>query len=297
VEWDQSRVQGPVAKIYRCSVKKQRTIVVLNVARRLQKVIITVCIHRIVWLNLNKKRMRNLTLKMYLLLSMYLMSGACYNFNPSSHAGFVIKGDIMGYEDSIIYFSYPDSIFNQFIIDTIPVKNEHFEYKGEVANPTVYYMFKSPRSEGRNLFVENHVITIKGNTDSLNKAKVEGSTIQIKYDSLQKSLDKSAHAQERMNLRGKFIKNHPHSYISAYLLNGYFGDQQSTKQLAQLLEGLDSLRQHSLYGRWISEKMHWDTMGFPNHPAYVFEALNMEGEKFSLSDQRGKYVLLDFWAS
>lgn len=250
-----------------------------------------------------------------------------------SSESFVVTGNIKGLKDSVVYFSYWGNNAFKPVMDTVKVSNGRFTFTGIVQSPIAYYL-SAPSSANKlyhslTVFIENNKMTIDGTWDSLNEAKVTGSKAQDDYNILQgqltyvnnafDSLDKIFDSYRATNdtaaenklrplytpfqdsmfaIQERFIKAHPQSIVSAYLLNGYYGSRQSAEKRLQLLQGLDTAIQHSYYGEKVADQIHWDTLGFLGHKAMAFTGNSlMDGKKITLSDYKGKYVLLDFWAS
>lgn len=247
--------------------------------------------------------------------------------------GFTVKGNIVGLEDSVVYFSrWGEDPFKP-VVDTVKVTGGSFTFSGKVTGPTAFYL-SAPSSQNdphhnMMLFIENRPIEMTGTWDSLDKTGVTGSQTQDDYEVLNGQLAQVNHAFDSLNrifdayrkagdtaatskMRGqfepwqdsmlaiqeRFVSSHPRSVVSAYLLSSYFGSRQTPQDRLHLLQGLDTLVQRSYYGKKTAEQIKWDTVGFPGHQAMAFTASSLiDGKKISLADYKGKYVLLDFWAS
>ncbi len=93
-----------------------------------------------------------------------------------------------------------------------------------------------------------------------------------------------------------FIKANPDSYISASTM------QHSTngKPLAEVeatYQGLSDRVKASSYGQAIAKEIAALKGGSPGSQAFVFSGTDIDGKPLSLADYKGKYVLVDFWAS
>lgn len=94
----------------------------------------------------------------------------------------------------------------------------------------------------------------------------------------------------------KFIRNHPNSYASLYLLSVNVGNMDlETIQTQYAL--LTKERQSSDEGKNIFTFMNSLKLTQVNSKIKDFSLLNSEGKKVSTKALRGKYVLIDFWAS
>lgn len=92
-----------------------------------------------------------------------------------------------------------------------------------------------------------------------------------------------------------FLKN-PDSYVSANLLI-YKVSGLSLDSIQLFYNHLTPRVQQSIYGKQIAAEISKLKKGSPGAMATVFTATSIEGKPLSLADFKGKYVLLDFWAS
>lgn len=96
--------------------------------------------------------------------------------------------------------------------------------------------------------------------------------------------------------RKKFIKAHPESFASMYYLSLTARDYQ-TEELAAAYQGLASTYKNTLYGKGIAAKIESLKIMQAGGPAPDFTKPDVNGKPVSLSQFKGKYVLLDFWGS
>ncbi|HTN35469.1 MAG TPA: TlpA disulfide reductase family protein, partial [Arachidicoccus sp.] len=94
----------------------------------------------------------------------------------------------------------------------------------------------------------------------------------------------------------KFIKENPKSYVSLNLLRSLtyttdYGD------LNKMFTGLDTAIQHSVSGVKIEKQLATMKQTAVGQPAIDFTLNDVNGKSVSLSSFKGKYVLVDFWAS
>ncbi|MRG46076.1 redoxin domain-containing protein [Chitinophaga sp. SYP-B3965] len=96
-----------------------------------------------------------------------------------------------------------------------------------------------------------------------------------------------------------FIKTHLKAQASLFLLMGELRSRLSEEEFAQQFNSLDASVKNSKFGKKIGEQVVANTSakGAPGIKAKDFEQEDPNGKMVKLSSFRGKYVLLDFWAS
>lgn len=93
-----------------------------------------------------------------------------------------------------------------------------------------------------------------------------------------------------------FFHNYPQSYVTAYNLRFSTSDM-SADTLKAFYDRLGAEVQQSAYGKNLLEEYKSLKSGSPGSMAAVFSGTDINGKPLSLTDFRGKYVLVDFWAS
>lgn len=94
-----------------------------------------------------------------------------------------------------------------------------------------------------------------------------------------------------------FIKNNPNSYYAASMLR-WKVSSLSLAASSKYYEALSPAIKDSNYGKEILKEIKSLQGGSPGSVASVFSTQDINGQRLSLADFKGKkYVLLDFWAS
>ncbi|WP_257666335.1 TlpA disulfide reductase family protein [Parapedobacter tibetensis] len=94
----------------------------------------------------------------------------------------------------------------------------------------------------------------------------------------------------------EFMDKYPSSYVTASILRFQIARMplnEGKDRYAKLADGV----KNSALGKDIKKELDELQAGSPGAEAYVFSSEELSGGKLSLADYRGKYVLLDFWAS
>lgn len=96
--------------------------------------------------------------------------------------------------------------------------------------------------------------------------------------------------------RKKFIKTHPEAFASIYYLS-LSAKEYNTAELEVAYNGLADTYKNTRYGKGIVAKIEASKIADAGGPAPDFTKSDVNGKPVSLSQFRGKYVLLDFWGS
>lgn len=100
--------------------------------------------------------------------------------------------------------------------------------------------------------------------------------------------------QEAIDL--EFIQKNPQSIVSAYLMRFKISGM-TLADAEKIYQSFSPEVQKSSYGKEVLSEINKMRSGSPGNPAFVFSKTDIDGQSLSLADYRGKYVLLDFWAS
>ncbi|WP_158798364.1 TlpA disulfide reductase family protein [Pedobacter sp. L105] len=192
---------------------------------------------------------------------------------------------------------------------------------------------KLPKSsatrDGLELFLENGTITLTAK-DSVKHATITGSRLTddyllylkqcsapiamqqamyVEYAKASAEMKKDTAFQHDMKKRWdvvskkrelsteEFIKAHPDSYIDIMLTNYIMGNNFKLEKIETIFNSLSPRIQHTSGGQEIAKKITSARSILIGAIAPVFTQLDTTGKPVSLADFRGKYVLLDFWAS
>ncbi len=237
-----------------------------------------------------------------------------------------VNGTIEGMEDQMVYHQKmgKDDVIT---VDSTKSEDGQFSFEGEIGLPEQHYITFDNLEAEITFFNEPSEISLTGELDSLQKLKVKGSESQKLYEKYQTRINqlqqqqrdvyyqyqeaKSADEREKMKMHEnqyrsidsirnayteKFIKDNSGSAVSAYiaLRSAYTYD---LPRLKEIVEGFDPALDKSFYVRQIQERVEKLEKTAVGEVAPDFTMENPDGEPVSLSDFRGQYVLLDFWAA
>lgn len=110
-------------------------------------------------------------------------------------------------------------------------------------------------------------------------------------------LERNKAIKERQELRLKYIHNNPSSPFAIKALRDYAGITIKPDVIEPIYNSLDQKIRSSAEGRQYAERIRVAKYTSIGSEAPDFEMKDPDGNNLKLSDFRGKYVLLDFWAS
>lgn len=177
-----------------------------------------------------------------------------------------------------------------------------FEFKGSVNIPvkaTITYtdpQLNAIDVVGRStpdqliLFLEPGEVKIKGN--SLATSRISGGGGQADFSELLKR--QSTSTEDSINFN--FIRQHPKSFVSLWLLKSYT-KRAEPKLLDSLWKRLDSSVVSTEAGAMVKSFVQTALATAIGKPALDFSITDIKDQQVTLSEFRGKIILIDFWAS
>ncbi|MDR6784663.1 thiol-disulfide isomerase/thioredoxin [Pedobacter africanus] len=242
---------------------------------------------------------------------------------------FSIKGKIRGKKAGYVYLSYP--VGETYKTDSAAIRNGSFLFKGKLAEPSRANLaasrnirdFDDPNMTS--VFIEPAAMEAMVTYGAFKKLVLKGSvsndefaTLDRKKAPIQKEMEpvlaayrkekdheKAAAIREQFEpfnarmdkIDEAFIRTHPDSYISAYLMRFKMSSMKLVEAKAIYNTWTEKIKS-SAAGKEVYKEILELESGSPGSVAKAFSATDINGEKLSLADLKGKkYVLVDFWAS
>jgi len=244
---------------------------------------------------------------------------------------FTLTGRVTNLQEGCVYLRYSDKD-GKYINDSAALQKGAFRFSGHIAEPAMAGF--SGKVSSRNMddpnytmiFLEPANMNVVVADKAFKQATVTGSVSQREYAGLQSQQQKIQkrwaivmdtlhevnkrsnfeyqelkdwvlvpYNEEMKEIQSAFIKTHPSSYVTAYLLR--FSRNYSSDTLRKLYTAFPDKVKQSSYGKAIAQDLENRKKGVPGVMAATFSSTDINGQPLSLSDYKGKYVLVDFWAS
>ncbi|WP_127125384.1 TlpA disulfide reductase family protein [Pseudoflavitalea rhizosphaerae] len=248
---------------------------------------------------------------------------------------FTIKGKVGKLEaPAKIYLNYRENGNN--VLDSAIFKGGAFEFKGTLGGPTGARLIVDHTGEGMKRMMDMIVVYVeKGNVtveakDSVKNATVKGSPVHDAYlgykkflsgpDAVLESINKEYYGaprekqqdtsfvngliakqkpaqEEKEKLQGEYIKKNPGSFFSLAAMSELAGANFDPAEIEPKFNALSADLRASKAGKEFAERIDIAKKTAIGVMAPDFTQNDQNDKPVKLSDFRGKYVLVDFWAS
>ncbi len=225
----------------------------------------------------------------------YLKQG---HFKFEGYTSEPVKATLVG-NDKIIDF-YAVNVVSFFIepgmqyIDMVEDDYVHAKVTGSsVQQENEIYQFQLDSISKKYKPFEDQLIKAKYEYHNA-KSPAEREKAQKKLNEISKNLNPQY--PEGVNLGIRFLLDHPNSYVSPQFIYAAANVLTIDSAIA-LFNTLTPRIQNSGTGKYIADFLRKKGQNAIGKVAYNFKAEDVNGKMITLSQFRGNYVLLDFWAS
>lgn len=248
------------------------------------------------------KILKQITIIAFLVLNVVTIT---YAQNSNTTKPFVIKGTLTEFsEQGKITLTYLTASGRKK--ETADLKDGNFEIKGTIEGPAQAFLRLSPLTKNgatvedtyddhnfRKLYLDPGQTTVTAKSN-LSTADISGGSTQRDWLLLEKA-QKSSKNREQME--DQFIPLHPASYVSFDIIKTRATINSNPEKLESLYLKLDPKIRNSVQGQEVGKNLSIAKIITIGKPALEFSLADTAGNQISLKSFRGKYVLIDFWAS
>lgn len=247
-----------------------------------------------------------------------------YLFSQSGTKGFAITGKLEGLaENSQVTVS--DVNRPADTLAKAVVKNGSFLLKGKVGEPNLVNLNFTSGQKKAMLFLGNETVSVKGHVANVQQLEVNGSAFHNDFVQFQNTFNPLFQRLSEMNQKiaatanisrddslmtayfdqfkkiqssiDKFVTEKKSSPLSAFLLAVTSELEQDPLIIEKRLNTIDPLYRNGFYGKIVKQQVDDSKIGSIGSEAITFTQNDTTGKPVSLDSFRGKYVLIDFWAS
>ncbi len=221
--------------------------------------------------------------------------------------GYQLNGTVSGYPEGTVVDLLNGN--NGMPELSSKVINGKFSFKGKLDYPDFKLISFNKTAPYIPIFLDNSNVTVTAKKDQLDKAIIKGSVTNdefYEYMSITKPFEKYFAQQEQADsaiaangaaLLEDFVKKHPASYVSPLAIFRYHQLSSNSDRMESLYLGLTPEAQTSPIGNYVAQQIGEAKKNPMGKVLADFTQEDTTGKPFQLSSLRGKYVLVDFWAS
>jgi peroxiredoxin len=221
--------------------------------------------------------------------------------------GYLIIGNIQGYPDGTSVSLLNGN--NGTPEATVEIVKNKFTFSGKLAVPDFKLIAFNNKAPYITLFLDNSLVNITGSAENLEAAIVKGSPSHedfVAFNNLLKPYQQLFSPEGSADTNAKnaaskllvsFIKTHPNSYISPFAIYRNYQARPDGEMMDVLFSQLSTNVKEGPIGKYIAQQLVEIKRNPIGKPLADFSQADSTGKMVSLSSLRGKYVLIDFWAS
>jgi len=204
-----------------------------------------------------------------------------------------VVGHIDGIENGKVMLTKLDLVTNERIdVDSTQITDGNFTFKGQVKSPYLYTLFFNDNKDKIHFFLENSEIRVTGTSKDLENTKIIGSREDSLFHSFK--MDDIFDRKKGMEIMLDY-PDYSFSAFTAYYQFQIYNIQLDTMNL--IMNGFDESVKESIYYEHLSTLYATLKKVAISQPAPDFYVPDTAGSIVKLEDFRGKYLLIDFWAS
>jgi len=221
--------------------------------------------------------------------------------------GYTINGTVKGYDEGTAV-----ALINGQTGATeseTKIAKGKFEFKGKLTEPAFKIILFNKQPPYITLLLDNSMVKITAKKDSLDNAVIKGSTSNTDFQHYNAALKNYAAAfsedapydsvltSRAMAVSADFAKKNPQSYVAPLAIIRYNQIAEDPSETEILYNGLNPEIKTSGLGQYVAQLVAENKKNGLGTLLTDFSQPDTSGVSVSLSSLRGKYVLVDFWAS
>lgn len=241
---------------------------------------------------------------------------------------FTLKGTVNGLDGKFIHMLYQKD--NEMVDDSVKIADGKFVFSGNISAPMEMRTLAVGNINDRDnvkfcyVYIEPKAMTVMINKDDFSNPYVTGSLSQAQADSLKTIQDKTRNLMDKLRDEQKsmtdsakiraidlqiddcqdrmiddmvdWVKCHTYSLIVPMQMRFLMGNM-TYGEIESIYSKLTPEVKKMPECKEIEDELKTLKLIQPGEPAPYFRARSDRGEMISPADLKGKYVLLDFWAT
>lgn len=202
-----------------------------------------------------------------------------------------------------IYLAYNDN--GEEMRDSSTIVNGKYNFEGSMTDGAIQAnLFREDRTKAMPQRMKGHAQfyvspghTKVVNEETFSRFSVSGSLVDEQFRTMTQKIGNNRSAEKNEQL--EFIKSHPDSWLSFVYLEFRMRRARdiSYDEAEKLYDGLSPRLQKFERVSAIKTLILQSRLAIVGNQALEFTAADIDGKPVSLSDYKGKYLFIDFWAS
>lgn len=237
---------------------------------------------------------------------------------------FTITGTIKGLTQNAVVTLTDLNNASDTVARTL-VKNGVFVLKGHIAETNLYQLNLHSAQKKLLLFIGNEIITVKGDVAAIQNVEVKGSASHTDFMEFQNTFNPLVQRLSELNQKisskpeikrddtlmieyaanfdkvrktiDDFVVTKKGSSVAPFVLLVTSEIEQNLQVLERRYNLLNAVQKSGFYGKLLKDQIDEGKIGAVGSDAIGFVQNDTTGKPVSLASFRGKYVLVDFWAS
>jgi len=224
-----------------------------------------------------------------------------------SNSGFEISGNVTGYEEgtSVSFLNDQTGVPEK----QTSIENGKFTIKGELPEPSIRVLIFGDQPPAIPLFLDNSKITITGDKNSLDKLVISGSKSHAEFSAYMAAVKPYENifvpnvTRDAASIAGvekaseEFIRKNPSSFANPIVLIRLMQVSPDTKKISSLYDLMSKDVKKSGIAQYVNQQLQEAKINAIGSTVHNFSQNDTSGNAVNISSFKGKYVLIDFWAS
>lgn len=256
------------------------------------------------WLLLNIQktyfcyRMKNIFIAIFLLPALAF---------AQNNATFSITGHVTGFPDGTVV-SFFNRSTNGLDSATI-IENNSFVINGtHLEEPDFRFLVFNRQQPVIPVLLQNDKVLITGASDSLSNLNISGSAVNEDYKKLSVAyaayndiFQSQNFSPENIDLISKasekFIEENPKSFVGLLAVSQIYQISHNAIMAENLMQKIDQTQKGTELAKYLTQQINAEKVTSVGAHILPFIQNDTNGRPVNISDFKGRYVLIDFWAS
>lgn len=240
-------------------------------------------------------------------LFLFLIAVPFFAFSQSTVKGYEITGAVTGYPDgtSVSFLNQQTNTLEK----QATIEKGKFTIKGQLEEPSFIILVFAEQPPAVPVFMDNSKVMIKGDKNNLENLSITGSRTEDEYQEYVKIVKPYEHLFEGVSQKNKdslvafekisenFVRRNPSSFVSPIAIIRMMQVSDNFILADNLFKIMANDVRETNLAKYVGQQLEIAKINPIGSQIADFSETDTAGNKVAISSFRGKYVLIDFWAS